>query len=48
LVQLQDQHDVGREVEFVPKVTGLQVRVEDSNLQLFKVLRIVREETDEG
>jgi len=47
-LQFQDQHDVSGEVEIVPHVARLQVRVEDSDAEVFQALRVVREVTDEA
>src|SRR5207244_1134754 len=46
LIQFKDHHDVGREVEFVLRVTQLQVGVEDSDSEIFQAFRIVCEVTD--
>src|SRR5437764_1197845 len=41
LIQFQDQHDLGREVEIAPHVARRQVGVEDSDAEVFQALRLV-------
>ena len=47
LIQLQDKHHVRGGVEFVLRVMGLQVGVDDSDPKVLQALRIIREVADE-